>query len=361
MTAMYNCKTLKLARESRGLSQSKLADMLKITQATLSRFEKGQLPISDSVIAEASKVLNYPLAFFQMSISVNEDTTLFYRKRASMTVKDLSVLESRISILANSIDELADSIEIPELRIPSVEPSPDNTPSEIAFKIRNYLKIPSGPVDNIVSILEKNGVVVVFLELDGMDKFDGITMFTQKQIPVIWLNKNMPNDRKRFSLSHELGHLVMHLRSEDFDKAEETKEQEANEFASEFLMPESQCKLDLFGLKYKDLGLRKQYWKVSKAALIHRAQELNCIPAQTAQYLYITLGRNGERKNESVNVSIDEPQILKKMTDLHVTELKYTMEELSDIVGLGIQEIRSSLMGENKTISLRPAKISLSF
>jgi Zn-dependent peptidase ImmA (M78 family) len=126
-------------------------------------------------------------------------------------------------------------------------------------------------------------------------------------------------------------------------------------------MPESQCKLDLFGLKYKDLGLRKQYWKVSKAALIHRAQELNCIPAQTAQYLYITLGRNGERKNESVNVSIDEPQILKKMTDLHVTELKYTMEELSDIVGLGIQEIRSSLMGENKTISLRPAKISLSF
>ena len=210
-------------------------------------------------------------------------------------------------------------------------------------------------------IHHEGGYGVVFLELDGMDKFDGLTMFTQKQIPVIWLNKNMPNDRKRYSLSHELGHLVMHLRSEDFDKAEETKEQEANEFASEFLMPESQCKLDLFGLKYKDLGLRKQYWKVSKAALIHRAQELNCIPAQTAQYLYIQLGRSGERKNESVNVSIDEPQILKKMTDLHVTELKYTMEELSDIVGLGVQEIKSSLMGENKTISLRPAKISLSF
>lgn len=356
---MYNCKSLKLARESRGLSQCVLAEKLQVTQATLSRMEKGQLPITDSIIEKCSSTLRYPQSFFTMNIEVNEDTTLFYRKRATMTMKDLSILESKISILANSIDELTESIDIPELKVPSVEPSPDNTPSEIAFKIRNYLKVPAGPIENIVSLFERNGIIVVFLDLNAMEKFDGLTMFTKRQVPVIWINRNMPNDRKRFSLAHELGHLVMHLRSEDLDKAEDDKEREANEFASEFLLPKNLCKQDLFGLKYKDLGLRKLYWKVSKAALIHRAQELDCIQPQTAQYLYITLGRNGERKNETINVAIDEPQILKKMTNLHLTELNYSMSELSDIVGLEDVEIKNNLLGENINLYSKTVKLSL--
>ena len=172
-----------------------------------------------------------------------------------MTVKNLSVLESKISILSKSIDELMESIDIPELRIPAVEPSADNSPQEIAYKIRTYLGVPVGPIDNIVSLLEKNGVIVMYLDLDDMDKFDGLTMFTANQAPVIWINRNTPNDRKRFNLAHELGHLVMHLRSDDLDKPEDQKEREANEFAGEFLMPESQCKEDLFNLKYKELGV----------------------------------------------------------------------------------------------------------
>lgn len=358
---MYNGKSLKIARESRGLSQSKLASMLNITQASLSRFEKGQLALSEDLVSSASKFLNYPVSYFSQDIATATETTLFYRKRASMTMKDLSVLESRISILANCYDELAESIEIPDLNIPVVEPSSENTAEEIAFKIRNYLRVPQGPIENIVSLFERNGIVVVFIDVDDMDKFDGMTMFTKKQIPVIWINKNMPNDRKRFNLAHELGHLVMHLRSNDLDKSEADKEKEANEFASEFLMPRSLCKEDFFEIKYKDLALRKMYWKVSKAAIIYRAKELKCISESTATYLFVTLGRNGERKNESVVVPIDDPQIIKKMTQLHIDELEYTMEELTDVVGLNVSEIKSCLLNETKSIQLRPNKLRLQF
>lgn len=111
--------------------------------------------------------------------------------------------------------------------------------------------VPTGPIDNIVSLLEKNGVIVMFLDVDDMEKFDGLTMFTTNQAPVIWINRNIPNDRKRFTLAHELGHLVMHLRSENLEKPEDQKEIEANEFAGEFLMPESQCKEDLLILNIK--------------------------------------------------------------------------------------------------------------
>ena len=213
--------------------------------------------------------------------------------------------------------------------------------------------MPAGPIDNIVSLLEKNGVIVMYLDLDDMDKFDGLTMFTANQAPVIWINRNTPNDRKRFNLAHELGHLVMHLRSEDLDKPEDQKEREANEFAGEFLMPESQCKEDLFNLKYKELGVKKLYWKVSKAAIIYRAKELNCIPEETARYLYVTLGRFGERKKETVLVPIDEPQIVKKMYALHLSELEYSPEEMTVITGLMPNDIKTELLNEISMISIK--------
>lgn len=350
---MINGKCIKLARESRGLSQSKLSELLGVTQATLSRFEKGVLTVTPEAVSKMANVLNYPASFFEKDICIVGETSLFYRKRASMTVKDLSILESRISILSKGIDELMESINIPELRIPSVEPSVDNSPQEIAYKVRNFLGVPAGPIDKIVSLLEKNGVIVMFLNVDDMEKFDGLTMFTMNQAPVIWINRNIPNDRKRFSLAHELGHLVMHLRSDNLEKSEEQKELEANEFAGEFLMPKSQCKVDLFKLKYKDLGMKKYYWKVSKAAIIYRAKELKCISEETARYLYVTLGRYGERKNESVQVPIDEPQIVKKMYSLHVSELKYSVEEMMDITGLMTDDIKADLLNVSNLISIK--------
>ena len=353
--------SIKIARESRGLSQSDLSKLIGVTQATLSRFEKGVLDVTPDAVKKIGEALSYPESFFERDIRCVGESSLFYRKRASMTVKNLSVLESKISILSKSIDELMESIDIPELRIPAVEPSAENRPKEIAYKIRTYLGVPAGPIDNIVSLLEKNGVIVMYLDLDDMDKFDGLTMFTANQAPVIWINRNSPNDRKRFNLAHELGHLVMHLRSEDLDKPEDQKEREANEFAGEFLMPESQCREDLFNLKYKELGVKKLYWKVSKAAIIYRAKELKCISEETARYLYVTLGRFGERKKETVMVSIDEPQIVKKMYNLHLSELDYTPEEMTTITGLMPNDIKAELLNMNGLISIKARKIPLVF
>ena len=350
---------IKLARDSRGLSQNDLSTLTGVTQATLSRFEKGVLDVTPEAAKRISQALNYPESFFEKDIRCARESSLFYRKRASMTVKQLSVLESKISILSKSIDELMESIDIPDLNIPEIEPSIDNSPQEIAYKIRSYLGVPPGPIDNIVSLLERNGVIVMFIDLNDMDKFDGLTMFSMNQAPVIWINRNTSNDRKRFNLAHELGHLVMHLRSTDLDKNEDQKEIEANQFAGEFLMPESQCKEDLFNLKYKDLGIKKQYWKVSKAAIIYRARELKCISEETAKYLYVTLGRFGERKKESVNVPIDAPQIVKKMYDLHVSELNYTEAEMSDITGLPTSDIKTELLNENNMFRIKP-KLQLS-
>ena len=48
------------------------------------------------------------------------------------------------------------------------------------------------------------------------------------------MNSDMPGDRHRFNLAHELGHALMHRHSTG------ECESEANRFAAEFLMPKEE-------------------------------------------------------------------------------------------------------------------------
>jgi hypothetical protein len=67
----------------------------------------------------------------------------------------------------------------------------------------------------------------------------------------VWVRRDEPRERRRFSVAHEVGHFVLHaLRAEeavfcrpadvhaDVDAAARRREREANRFAAELLMPE---------------------------------------------------------------------------------------------------------------------------
>jgi Zn-dependent peptidase ImmA (M78 family) len=91
-------------------------------------------------------------------------------------------------------------------------------------------------------------------------------------------NVEQPADRMRFTLAHELGHLVMH-----HDQPTQSMEQEANEFASAFLMPARDIRPHF--ARRVDLRLfaeLKPVWRVSMASLLMRARSLG-IPPVTAR------------------------------------------------------------------------------
>lgn len=344
---------IKLARESRGLSQRELAKLVGITQVSLSRMEKSDSIIALPYLEKIGEVLRYPISFFDKSFDDKElQTSLFYRKRATIKVRDLEIINRRIQIINKAVDTLLDAVEIPELSIPSIECTSEFFADEIAYRLKKHLQIPSTPIPNIVNVIERCGVIVCFLNLgESGNKFDGLTTFTPKGYPIIYLNDDMPNDRKRFNLIHEVGHLTMHLRSEDLKKGEDEKEEEANLFASEFLLPRATCISDFANMKLRDLPNLKNKWMVSKAFIIHRAKELGCINDNTSKYYYITLGRNGEKKQETGYVPIDRPTMIGKMIGLHINSLGYSMEEMSDILGICPEEI-SELYGTKMKLSI---------
>lgn len=334
-----NYQNITIARESRGLTQSELAKSIKgLSQGNLSRIEKGLLPISQEIITAIAKVLNYPVTFFYKESQYSSLGSLYYRKRISMGQKKLAILEARLAVICMAIDELLESVDINEFDVPSIEVVGQRSAAEIAYKIREYWKIPLGPIEEFVKILEKHGIIVLFIDMEN-EQFDGVTVFTRKGQPVIFINKNIPNDRKRFTMGHELGHLVMHLRApleNDIDDNE--KEVQANQFSAEFNMPRVECMKTLRFLKYQDLGMMKMYWKVSKSAIVYRAKELGLLNDSQYRYYMMQLSRSGQRKQEIESVDIDSPVILKKMIELHLSELHYSREELAEQLSLSMSD-----------------------
>jgi len=122
----------------------------------------------------------------------------------------LSILESKLDILRIMVDELLESVDIPQFKIPQFEITDNLSPSDVAIKVREFLKLPRGPIINIVEVLEAAGIIIHFFKI-GVPKFDGITLVTDKGQPILFVNDSLPNDRKIFTIAHELGHLIMHI------------------------------------------------------------------------------------------------------------------------------------------------------
>lgn len=347
----FNHSQFVFAREYRVMSQTELSKQIKgLSQSNLSKFEKGFDVLSDEIINTLITVLDFPLSFFQKNIN-NDIEIAHYRKKSGITKAIKIQIESNNKIIGYLVDQLNDSIDYPEFSLKPLDPE-EYTPQEVARYTRKLMGLNKRePIFNIFNHLESNGIIVIEFD-DVVDKFDGVSFITDKGIPVIIINKNFSNDRKRFTLAHELGHILMHITG-DFPtpthRNEKQKEIEANVFASEFLMPEEAIKNSLVGMRLYDLAPLKKYWYCSKQSIIRRAKDLKGIPENKAKYFMIELSRMGERKNEKTIVDIDKPVVFKNAYELHKKELQYSDEELGRAFALPSDVIKKYFNFSNKS------------
>jgi Zn-dependent peptidase ImmA (M78 family) len=207
---------------------------------------------------------------------------------------------------------------------------------EVAQLVRAEWKLPRGPVRNVTEAIESAGGVVVRCDF-GTRKIDAISEWIVKCPPVFFVNSNssITGDRLRFNLAHELGHVVLHQSGGGPEM-----EDEANRFASEFLMPGSEIRSSLHRLGLQKLASLKLYWKVSMQALVKRAYDLGTITESQQRYLFIQLSRAGYRLREpqELDIPIEAPSLLKMLVDTHSTELGYSAAEMSALLNLEHEE-----------------------
>jgi Zn-dependent peptidase ImmA (M78 family) len=124
--------------------------------------------------------------------------------------------------------------------------------------------------------------------------------------PIVLINCNVPVDRKRWTLAHELGHLVLHT-----EYLDEDVEVQANQFAAEFLMPEDEIRPSLRNPTLGNFLSLKREWGVSIAALVERAFALQVIDKTKRTSFYKMMSARGMRTVEpgSESLAPETPQL----------------------------------------------------
>ncbi|MBN2729107.1 MAG: ImmA/IrrE family metallo-endopeptidase [Bacteroidales bacterium] len=337
-----NFKQLTFAREYRGYSQTELAKNISgLSQSNLSKFEKGISTISDELLERIISFLDFPVGFFNKNIS-NAVENPHYRKRSTISKKVVTDIESRIKIVGYLVDQMTESIEWPDFNLNTLDIEEGYSVENIAKHTRKTLGLkPGEPVKNIFQLLEKHGILIV--ELDNVvEKFDGASIKSDDGTPIIIINKKFSNDRKRFTIAHELGHLIMHVLGGfpiPDHRDNKIREREADSFASEFLMPSSEIKKSLYGVKLSSLAELKRYWLTSMASILRRAYDLGCIDKDRYTYLNIEMSRQGLKKDEGLNVIIDSPTLFHSGYKMHKEDLEYSDSELSEAFSLPLDII----------------------
>ena len=346
MNKVVNPDIIRIARESRGINQGELARIVSVTQGKISKMESGFLSVSEEMLDSLSSVLKYPKEFFYFNdtvyghgISMIGD--LYYRKRKNVSEKVLSKISAKINIRRMHLTRLLRSIKIKNnLFYPFDLDEFNGNVEKVSTALRATWKLPSGPIKNLVKTIEDAGGLIIDFDFDTT-AIDAISQWLPDLPPLFFVNKNSPMDRLRFSLAHELGHVVMHkICKADIEKME----REANDFASEFLMPKAEISRFLNNITLPQIANLKPYWKVSMAALLHRAYDLKKITKRQYQYFWMQMGKAGYRTKEPPEFDIPEekPFLLKEIINTYRHKLDYDSKELSLLLGLNEDEVIST-------------------
>ena len=325
-----------LAREFRELTQTDLAELLGVKQGAISKVEGGITKLSKELLAGLSRVLDLPCRFFYQTDRVFGLGThaYVYRKRQRISAQVRKRIEARVNLLRMHVDRLLQSVDIgaprriPEIIAADVEKSPE----EIAYTVRAQWLLPSGPIENVTSTLEDAGVIVIPCDFGTM-AMDATSIWLPGKNPLVFINKDIPGDRWRYTLCHELGHLVMHNEPSDY------MESEADQFAAAMLMPEFDILPDLHEVTLRHLARIKPYWKVSIQALLERAFWLRRITRNQRRYFYMNLSKHGYRTREPVPLERETPGLHRRLLDVHADDLGYTLEDFAYLFALYPQQV----------------------
>lgn len=321
---LYNPGMVALARESRGWTQKQLADAIGVSQTTICKYELGSVAPTEQDIESIADATSFSPSIFSQADQIYSlgNSLIFHRQRVRIPMKVQRRIQAEINIRHMQIVRLLRSVEH-EHMFPSIPPEAQgNNPERVARRVRELWHVKDGPIPDMTRVVEDAGGIVVLVDF-GTRLIDGVHLWISGTPPVFFMNRDVPGERFRFSLAHELGHAVMHHSS-----ALDDVEDQAQLFASEFVMPRATIRLDLRGLNLESAARLKRVWKVSMAALIMRAGHLREIGEATRRRLFSHLSARGYRMNEPWPVPLEEPATFSRLVNFHKADLGLTDDEL---------------------------------
>ncbi|MFG1941330.1 ImmA/IrrE family metallo-endopeptidase [Nonomuraea sp. NPDC048826] len=331
---------LVLARESRSWTQADVAQAMsrleadaRISQGYISRAEAGRLAVTGdrlllfaAALGYAPEVLCSPADVHGVGIGL-----VHHRKRASMGATGLRRIHAILALTRMQIKALTHAVGLSGEHCFCHIPIDDlDTPQDAAEQLRERWSLSRGPISNLVAVIEQAGAMVVVRDL-GTTELDAVSQWSYGEPPLFLLNSASPPDRFRFSLAHELGHVIMHT---DPGTGRE-QEAEADRFAAEFLMPHEDISEELKdGVDLTRLLHLKGRWGVSMAALARRALTLSVISDWQYRNIMVEMSALGYRTAEPGAVSRETPQALSSVVKQLQEHDGLSVAQMAQLAGL---------------------------
>lgn len=328
---------LGLARRRRKLTKKGLAEAVGFDQKTIIRYEKGEIDPPPESLAALSRVLDFPLDFFYgPDIDEPPAEAVSFRSLKALLARDRDAALAASALAFLLSDWISDKFSLPTADLIDFKEDPD--PETAALYLRQKWGLGERRVRNMVHLLEAKGVRVFSLT-DNIRTLDAFSMW-RTETPFVFLNTTMTAERSRFDAAHELAHLVLHRHGGPGGRG---SEDQANQFASAFLMPTAGVKAKLPRIKYlNEIIQAKKLWGVSTSALNYRLHKLGI----TTDWQYRSFCIQIERFGQSEPFGMPKEQsllwekVLSSLKSDHITK-----HSIANNLKLPVAEIETQLFG----------------
>ena len=309
---------LRVARESSKLTQAEAASVINVARTTLVAIEQGLRRIRITEIQKLAKAYSTSVNSLLRREAVHLDLVPQFRKLSSSTTQEVEAAGKLLNTLVSAELELENALGVVRIRnypperpilIGDVTSQAEND----AQQLRDWLGLGLGPVNDVVSLLELQLGVRVFLRpLDS--KISGIFAFDDMAGACILLNSNHPPERISLSGAHELGHLVATRRTPEAllfnERFISPEEKYADSFGRAFLTPARSVRqlfVDITSgqshLTRRHIILLANTFRVSREAMVRRLEELSLARKGTWEWFQI----NGRITNAQAQEVIGDP------------------------------------------------------
>jgi len=339
------------ARKIRGFSLRDVGEQANLSAQAISKYERGlDIPGSASLL-RLSRALDLPVEFFvrpQRVLTIEPD----YRKRSTLPKKQEEALQARI------LGWLDRYLEIEEIRFrdcrepafPPGFPRAVETPEaveQVALALRDAWQLGRDPIESLTDLLEDKGIRVGLIEAE--QRFDACTFRAEvdgRSLPVIVARQGMPGDRQRFSLAHELGHLMLQ------PGGDLAAEPAANRFAASFLVPASAARFELGdhrrSLDLYELHLLKHKYGLSMQGWLYRARDLGILDEPRAASLFRWFRSEGWNRAEPGDpYPPEKPTRFEKLVMQALAEDLISETRAAEILGKPLRQFLSEVSKEH--------------
>ncbi len=343
---------LKLCRAAAGLSLRDLEAKIgnRVTAQAIGKYERNQsMPSSDVVIALADALdtsVDYLLSKDKTVI-----VSLDFRKNGLVSKREEAHVKAKVLHLLDRYLAVEELLHLPSMAWDKPREAPWPVLEHLAETehaangLRDHWGLGRDPIPNLVELLEVRGIKVLSIDLQ---KIDGLAVRARSEngkfSSVVVVNKQNWGERQRFTIAHELGHMVLEAAQKvDGEKA-------AHRFAGAFLMPAKLLRAEI-GRHRKSIGWKeffalKAMFGVSVQALTYRCRDLGIINMSMFQQLFKEFDHLGWRTppyQEPYSLSGEEPKRFERLCFRALAEGAISDSKAAELLGTSVREIVSEL------------------